>query len=74
MKQNFYKIYHNPRCSKSRKALELLKLKTENYKVIKYLEQKELVALGLLSQTDLTEDEYKQVLIEKQSLRDTYNN
>ena len=38
MKQNFYKIYHNSRCSKSRKALELLKLKTENYKIIKYLE------------------------------------
>ena len=38
MKQNFYQIYHNSRCSKSRKALELLKLKTENYKIIKYLE------------------------------------
>ena len=38
MKQNFYKIYHNSRCSKSRKALELLNSKTENYKIIKYLE------------------------------------
>ena len=38
MKQNFYKIYHNSRCSKSRQALELLKLKTKNYKIIKYLE------------------------------------
>ena len=38
MKQNLYQIYHNSRCSKSRKALELLKLKTENYKIIKYLE------------------------------------
>ena len=38
MKKNCYKIYHNSRCSKSRKALELLKLKTENYKIIKYLE------------------------------------
>ena len=38
MKQSFYQIYHNSRCSKSRKALELLKLKTENYKIIKYLE------------------------------------
>ncbi len=38
MKQNFYQIYHNSRCSKSRKAFELLKLKTENYKIIKYLE------------------------------------
>ena len=38
MKQNLYQIYHNSRCSKSRKALELLQSKTENYKVIKYLE------------------------------------
>ena len=38
MKQSIYQIYHNPRCSKSRKALELLKLKTVNYIIIKYLE------------------------------------
>ena len=38
MIQNLYQIYHNSRCSKSRKALELLQSKTENYKVIKYLE------------------------------------
>ena len=38
MKQNLYQIYHNSRCSKSRKALELLMLKTKNYKIIKYLE------------------------------------
>ena len=38
MKQSIYQIYHNPRCSKSIKALELLKLKTENYIIIKYLE------------------------------------
>ena len=38
MKQNLYQIYHNSRCSKSRQALELLKSKTKNYKIIKYLE------------------------------------
>ena len=38
MKQSFYQIYHNSRCSKSRKALELLKLRTESYKIIRYLE------------------------------------
>ena len=38
MKHNLYQIYHNSRCSKSRKALELLQSKTENYKIIKYLE------------------------------------
>ena len=38
MKQTLYQIYHNSKCSKSRKALELLQSKTENYKIIKYLE------------------------------------
>ena len=38
MKQTLYQIYHNARCSKSRQALELLKSKTKNYKIIKYLE------------------------------------
>ncbi len=38
MRQSFYQIYHNSRCSKSRKALELLKLRTESYKIIRYLE------------------------------------
>ena len=33
-----YHIYHNPRCSKSRKALEILKLNTANYKIINYLQ------------------------------------
>ena len=38
MKQFLYHIYHNPRCSKSTTALKLLNLKTDNYKIIKYLE------------------------------------
>ena len=38
MKQVLYHIYHNPRCSKSREALKLLSIKTDNYKIIKYLE------------------------------------
>ncbi|WP_299390769.1 arsenate reductase (glutaredoxin) [uncultured Gelidibacter sp.] len=31
-------IYHNPRCSKSREALEILETKTNDFKVIKYLD------------------------------------
>ena len=38
MKKALYHIYHNPRCSKSRKALEILKLNTENYEIINYLQ------------------------------------
>jgi arsenate reductase (glutaredoxin) len=32
-----YTIYHNPRCSKSRQALELLREKGEEPKVIEYM-------------------------------------
>ena len=38
MTQVCFKIYHNPRCSKSRKALEILNSKTKDFKIIKYLE------------------------------------
>ena len=33
-----FNSYHNPRCSKSRKALEILNSKTKDFKIIKYLE------------------------------------
>jgi len=33
-----FNIHHNPLCSKSRKALEILNSKTKNIKIIKYLE------------------------------------
>ena len=37
MSEFYYCIYHNPKCSKSRKSLELLKIKTNNYETIEYL-------------------------------------
>ena len=59
MKQNLYQIYHNSRCSKSRQALELLKSKTKNYKIIKYLEvgidENDLGAI--LNSQDISKDE-----------------
>ena len=59
MKQTFYQIYHNSRCSKSRQALELLKSKTKNYKIIKYLEvgidENDLGAI--LNSQDISKDE-----------------
>lgn len=33
------KIYHNPRCSKSREALNILETETTDFKVIKYLDE-----------------------------------
>ena len=36
---NMYIIYHNPRCSKSRKGLEYLKGKTTDIKVMEYLKK-----------------------------------
>ena len=40
MKTISFCIYHNPRCSKSKQTLELLKLKTKNLIVIEYLKIK----------------------------------
>lgn len=33
------KIYHNPRCSKSRQTLDLIKQRTKNYEIIEYLNE-----------------------------------
>lgn len=33
------KIYHNPRCKKSRAGLEYLKSKTDNFTIVKYLSE-----------------------------------
>lgn len=33
------KIYHNPRCSKSRQALELIKKRVSNFETIEYLKK-----------------------------------
>ena len=59
MTQNFYKIYHNSICSKSREALKLLKSKTTNYKAIKYLEvgidENEL--LSIIRSKDISKDD-----------------
>ena len=59
MKQSFYQIYHNSRCSKSRKALELLKLRTESYKIIRYLEIgiDENVLSSILNSKNISKDD-----------------
>ena len=43
------KIYHNPRCSKSRQTLSLIQEKGENPKIIEYLKERiSIEDLGLL--------------------------
>ena len=50
------KIYHNPRCSKSRQTLDLIKQKTKNYEIIEYLKE------------PLELDDYK-LILEKMELK-----
>lgn len=45
------KIYHNPRCSKSREGLEYLKTKSEDFEVVEYLKE------------GLTEDIIKEIVL-----------
>ena len=54
-----FNIYHNPRCSKSKKALEILNSKTKDFKIIKYLEDGiDIIELkSILSLNKISEDE-----------------
>lgn len=67
------KIYHNPRCAKSRAGLAYLENKTTDFEIIKYLEEgisakelKELIAFSgkkpfdfVRTQEQVYKDEYK---------------
>ena len=59
MTQVGFKIYHNPRCSKSRQVLEILNSKTKNLKIIKYLEDGiDIIELkSILSLNKISKDE-----------------
>ena len=73
-----FNIYHNPRCSKSRKALEYLNFKTKDYKIIKNLEDGiDIIELkSILSLNKISEDEiirtneglYKELKLTKKDL------
>ena len=54
-----FKICHNPRCSKSRKALIIINSKTKYFKIIKYLEDEiDLIELKyLLSSNKISKEE-----------------
>ena len=73
-----FNIYHNPRCSKSRKALEILNSKTKDFKIIKYLEDgidiielKSILSLNKISQEEIirtNESLYKELKLTKKDL------
>ena len=73
-----FSIYHNPRCSKSRKALEILNSKTKDYKIIKYIEDGiDIIELkSILSLNNICKDEiirtnetsYKELKLTKKDL------
>lgn len=73
-------IYHNPRCSKSRETLELIKQHSDNVEVIEYLktppsaaELRDLLAkLGICARELLRskEDEYQHLGLSDNTLSD----
>ena len=73
-----FSIYHNPRCSKSRKALEILNSKTKDFKIIKYLEDgidiielKSILSLSKISKYEIirtNESSYKELKLTKKDL------
>ena len=75
MTQVTFKIYHNPRCSKSRKVLEILNSKTKDLKIIKYLENgfdiielKSILNLNKISKDEIirkNESSYKELKLKK---------
>jgi len=73
-----FKIYHNPRCSKSRKVLEIINSKTKDLKIIKYLEDginiielKSILSLNKISKDEIirkNESSYKKLKLKKKDL------
>ena len=73
-----FSIYHNPRCSKSRKALKILNSKTKDFKIIKYLEDgidvielKSILSLNKISDDEIirtNESSYKELKLTKKDL------
>ena len=78
MKKFSFDIYHNPRCSKSRKALKILNSKTKDFKIIKYLEDgidiielKSILSLNKISEDEIirtNESSYKELKLTKKDL------
>ena len=73
-----FSIYHNPRCSKSRKTLKILISRTKDFKIIKYLEDqidiielKSILCLNKISKDEIirtNESSYKVLKLSKKDL------
>lgn len=69
-----YTIYHNPRCSKSRLTLKLLRRKCDEVEVVKYLEnppskERILEALKTLGRREMVrrnEDAYRELVYSRE--------
>ena len=60
MKRISFNIYHNQRCSRSQKVLEILKSKMKEFKITKYLEHgidiielKSILCLNIISKDEI---------------------
>ena len=73
-----FNIYHNPKCSKSRDALEILNSKTKDFKIIKYLENgidvielESILDINNISKDEIirkNENSYKELKLTKKDL------
>ena len=73
-----FKIYHNPRCSKSRNALGIINSKTKDFKIIKYLEDeidiieiRSILKLNKISKEEIirtNETSYKELKLKEKNL------
>jgi len=56
------------------KAEALAKLLNTDWKVTRHLEQRELVAAGVLAKASMTEEEYRALLVKRQGIREKSDN
>ncbi len=67
------KIYHNPRCKKSRAGLEHLKSRTGDFKVIKYLNEEPFTKRSLSNLIEKTGKEPEELIRKQEKVyRDKY--
>lgn len=56
------------------KAEALVKLGNTDWKILRHMEQRELVAAGIMAKTSMTEEDYQALLVKRQGIREKSNN